>query len=120
MDFSGWERLSLLDYDDRIATTFFMAGCNFRCPFCHNSSLVLNPKDAPTIPWEEMRAYLIKRQGVIDAVCIIYNLNGYYDLLEAMLDKMTEEGFVTQENREKIHFCRSLAEIGELMEKHDS
>ena len=70
MDFSGWERLSLLDYDDRIATTFFMAGCNFRCPFCHNSSLVLNPKDAPTIPWEEMRAYLIKRQGVIDAVCI--------------------------------------------------
>jgi len=58
--------------------------------------------------------------NLIDAVCIIYNLNGYYDLLEAMLDKMTEEGFVTQENREKIHFCRSLAEIGELMEKYDS
>lgn len=70
MDFSGWEKLSLLDYDEHITTTLFMAGCDFRCPFCHNSSLVLEPNKAPKIPWEEIMEYLAKRKGVLDAVCI--------------------------------------------------
>lgn len=70
MDFSGWLKLTLVDYDNHIATTFFTAGCNFRCPFCHNSDLVLRPKEAPVIPWNELLAYLKKRQGVIEGVCI--------------------------------------------------
>ena len=70
MDFSGWEKLSLLDYDDHIVTTLFMAGCDFRCPFCHNSSLVLEPAKAPKISWQEIMEYLKKRKGVIDAVCV--------------------------------------------------
>ena len=70
MEFSGWEKLSLVDYDDRISTTLFMAGCNFRCPFCHNSSLVLHPGDNPKIPWTEIMAYLEKRKGVIEAVVV--------------------------------------------------
>lgn len=70
MDFSGWEKLSLLDFDDNITTTLFMAGCDFRCPFCHNSSLVVNPKNAPTIPWDEIMDYLRKRKNVLDAVCV--------------------------------------------------
>lgn len=70
MDFSGWEKLSLLDYDEHISTTLFMAGCDFRCPFCHNSSLVLEPNKAPKIPWKEIMDYLAKRKGVLDAVCI--------------------------------------------------
>lgn len=53
--------------------------------------------------------------NLIEATCIVYNLNGYYDHLEAMLDKMTEEGFIHPENREKLHFCRSLPEIEELV-----
>ena len=36
MDFSGWEKLSLVDFDHRLTTTLFVAGCPFRCPFCHN------------------------------------------------------------------------------------
>ncbi|MBP5216543.1 MAG: anaerobic ribonucleoside-triphosphate reductase activating protein [Bacilli bacterium] len=70
MDFSGWEKLSLVDFDDKITTTLFMAGCNFRCPFCHNSDLVLHPDTAPKIPWSEIMEYLKKRQGVLDAVCV--------------------------------------------------
>jgi len=69
-DFAGWEKLSLVDYDDNLTTTIFMAGCPFRCPFCHNSELVLHPESAPKIPWSEIRDYLEKRQGVLDAVCI--------------------------------------------------
>ena len=70
MDFSGWEKLSLLDFDEHISTTLFVAGCDFRCPFCHNSSLVLAPGKAPKIPWQEIMDYLSKRKGVLDAVCI--------------------------------------------------
>lgn len=53
---------------------------------------------------------------LIEGVCIVYNLNGYYDHLEALLDHMTEEGLVTPENREKIHFCRTLPEIASFIE----
>lgn len=70
MDFSGIEKLSLVDYDDNITATLFMAGCPFRCPFCHNSDLVLHPELAAKIPFEEIMAYLTKRQGILDAVCI--------------------------------------------------
>jgi pyruvate formate lyase activating enzyme len=70
MDFSGWEKLSLLDYDDHLSTTLFMAGCDFRCPFCHNSSLVLDPKSAPIIKWADIMDYLKKRTGVLEAVVI--------------------------------------------------
>ncbi len=70
MDFSGWEKLSLVDFDDNLTTTLFMAGCPFRCPFCHNGDLVIHPENAPKIPWEEIKEYLIKRQGMLDAVCI--------------------------------------------------
>ena len=70
MDFSGLEKLSLVDYDDNLTATLFMAGCPFRCPFCHNGDLVLHPERAVTIPFEEIMEYLTKRRGVLDAVCI--------------------------------------------------
>ena len=70
MDFSGFEKLSLLDYDDHLSATLFMAGCDFRCPFCHNSSLVLNPKDAPSIPFDTIVDYLKKRKNILEAVVV--------------------------------------------------
>lgn len=70
MDFSGFEKLSLVDYDDNLTATLFMAGCPFRCPFCHNGELVLHPEKAQTILFDEILDYLKKRQGVLDAVCI--------------------------------------------------
>lgn len=70
MDFSGFEKLSLLDYDKHLTATLFVAGCDFRCPFCHNSSLVIHPERAPRIPFEDIYSYLKKRVGVLEAVCI--------------------------------------------------
>jgi len=70
MDFCGWEKLSLVDFDDNITTTLFMAGCPLRCPFCHNSDLVLHPDKVIPIPFEEILDYLKKRKGVLDAVCV--------------------------------------------------
>ena len=70
MDFCGFEKLSLVDFDDNLTATLFMAGCPFRCPFCHNGDLVLHPDTAAPIPWSEIMEYLNKRRTVLDAVCI--------------------------------------------------
>ena len=66
----GLNKTTLLDYPGRIAAVVFLGGCNFRCPFCQNSSLVLHPSEEPVIPEEEVLTFLKKRQGILEGVCI--------------------------------------------------
>jgi len=68
----GLQKLTLLDFPGKIACTVFFGGCNFRCPFCHNASLVLSDKlnAAPELPMEEFFKFLKKRQGMLEGVCI--------------------------------------------------
>ena len=70
MDIFGLEKLSLVDYDGKIAATVFTGGCNYRCPFCHNSALVLDHKTLPTVPEKDVLSYLEKRRGVLEGVCV--------------------------------------------------
>ncbi len=70
MQIHGLNKLTLLDYPGLTACTVFTGGCNFRCPFCHNRSLVLDPSSQPVIPEEEFFAYLKKRVGIIEGVCV--------------------------------------------------
>ena len=66
----GLQKLSLLDYPGKMACTVFTGGCNFRCPFCHNKSLVfLNPNETE-ISSEEVLNYLEERKNVLDGICI--------------------------------------------------
>ena len=51
----GLNKTTLLDYPGRVAATVFLGGCNFRCPFCQNSSLVLHPSEEPEISEEEVK-----------------------------------------------------------------
>lgn len=69
MKISGLQKLTLLDYPGKTAATIFLSGCNLRCPFCHNSRLV-NNKDFEEISEETLFAYLNKRAGLLDGVCI--------------------------------------------------
>lgn len=70
MKIHGFNTLTLLDYPGRVGATLFLGGCNFRCPFCQNGNLVLHPEQEPFLPVEEALAYLKKRQGILDGVCI--------------------------------------------------
>lgn len=70
MTIHGLNKTTLLDYPGRVAATVFTGNCNFRCPFCHNAELVLNPDSEPVISIEEFTAFLKKRQGIIEGVCI--------------------------------------------------
>ena len=69
MKITGLQKMTLLDYPGRIACTVFLQGCNFRCPFCHNSDL-LDPAPEGEIPVEELLSFLKKRRGMLDGVCI--------------------------------------------------
>jgi len=70
MKIYGLNKTTLLDYPGKVAATIFLGGCNFRCPFCQNSSLVLNPSAQPEIPIKQVLSFLKKRKGILDGVCI--------------------------------------------------
>ncbi len=69
MDLNGIQKLTLLDYPGQCACTVFLAGCNLRCPFCHNASLVLT-RPEPAMTEDEFFIFLKKRRGLLDGVCI--------------------------------------------------
>lgn len=116
MKIYGMEKLSLVDFDGKITCTIFTGGCNFACPFCHNSSLVLNASLNQELPFSEVLDYLTLRRKMVDAVCItggeptLYNdLKDYFKLFKdmgfitkldtngtnpAMLKELVEEGLV--------------------------
>lgn len=68
-DFVSIEKLSLVDYDGKIACTLFTESCNFRCPFCHNKDLALSNANA-NIPFEEVLAFLKTRVNKLEGVVI--------------------------------------------------
>ena len=70
MKIHGLQKLTLLDYPGHVACTVFTGGCNLRCPFCHNASLVTHIDEAAVMPEEEFFGFLKKRQGILDGVCI--------------------------------------------------
>ena len=70
MKIHGYNQLTLLDYPGHLACTIFCGHCNFRCPFCHNASLVLHADEQPEISIEKIMDHLKKRTGVIEGVAI--------------------------------------------------
>ena len=88
----GLQKLTLLDYPGKMACTVFTAGCNFRCPFCHNASLVTSIDDE-RISEEEFFSYLSKRQGILEGVCITGGEPTLQPDLKEFLGKIKELGY---------------------------
>ncbi len=86
MRLGGLQKLTLLDFPGRVACTVFTTGCNFRCPFCHNSSLVVSP-EVPELSQDDFFAFLRKRQGLLDGVAI----TGGEPLLHADMPELLEK-----------------------------
>lgn len=94
MNIQGLEKLSLVDFDGYAAATVFLAGCNLRCPFCQNAALV-EGSVPECISEDELFAFLEKRKGLLDAVCI--------------------SGGEPTLRRELPDFCRKIKEAGYLV-----
>ena len=69
MKIAGMQKLSLVDYPEKMCCTLFTSGCNFRCPFCHNAGLVVRPAEE-ILTNDEVFDYLKKRKGMLQAVTI--------------------------------------------------
>lgn len=90
MYFSGLQKLTLLDFPGRLAATVFLGGCNFRCPFCHNASLVLRSGDGYRISEEELLSFLESRRGKLTGVCITGGEPTLYPKLPSIIRKIKE------------------------------
>lgn len=95
MNIQGYQKLTLLDFPGKVACTVFTGGCNLRCPFCHNASLVNSPNEYSNAEGEVLE-YLTKRTGLLDGVCI----TGGEPLLQPGLadfaSKVKEMGFLVK------------------------
>lgn len=69
MNIAGLQKMTLLDFPGRVACTVFLQGCNYRCPFCHNSALIPSTGDV-LMDDKELLSFLKKRTGLLDGVCI--------------------------------------------------
>ena len=94
MEFVGIDKFSLLDYEDKVSCVLFCKPCNFRCPFCHNGTTVLEANTF--IPFEEVLDYLESRKGLIDAVVVSGGEPTLMPDLKEKITKLKELGFLVK------------------------
>jgi pyruvate formate lyase activating enzyme len=107
MQIRGWVKTSLIDYPGKIATVIFTGGCNFRCPYCQNSELVLHPESLPELGLSSRRRTetidpanifqaLAQRRGLIDGMVITGGEPTLQDSLQDFLQKAKELGLAVK------------------------
>lgn len=95
MIIKGFQKLTLLDFPGKTACTVFTAGCNLRCPFCHNALLVTEKNDA-FFSEDEIFEHLEKRKKVIDGVAVTGGEPLLQKDIERFLYEIKEKGFLVK------------------------
>jgi pyruvate formate lyase activating enzyme len=95
MKFSGLQKVSLIDYPDKIASVLFTPGCNLRCGFCHNWRIVIDPKP-PFLHEKQALEILEKRKRYVDAVVVTGGEPCMHKELPKFLAKLRERGFLVK------------------------
>lgn len=97
MRIAGLQKLTLLDYPGKTAATVFTPGCNFRCPFCHNADLVTGADARSSdVPLDEFFAFLDKRRGLLDGVCVTGGEPLMQPGIEDFCARVHERGFAVK------------------------
>ena len=91
MKIIGIEKTSLIDYPDKVATVIFLAGCNFLCPYCHNSSIVKGV--GGRIEVDDLMKFLNRRRKFIDAICITGGEPTLHKGLYDLMSRIKSDGF---------------------------
>ena len=95
MFISGLQKLTLLDFPQVVSCIVFTHGCNFRCPFCHNSSLV-DGEFKEEISTEEIFDFLKKRKGILDGVVITGGEPLIQKDIRGFVEKLKEMGYLVK------------------------
>ena len=116
MIIKGLQKLTLLDFPGRLAATVFLGGCNFRCPFCHNASLVLDG-GGESISEGELYSFLESRRGKLSGVCVTGGEPTLYRELPSLINNIKSLGYSVKldTNGTNPALLRSLVE-GELID----
>ena len=96
MEIKGLQKITLLDFPSKVACTVFTGGCNFRCPFCHNASLVIPDRFGETLPTETFFSFLESRRGKLRAVCVSGGEPTLQPELETLLRSIKALGFAVK------------------------
>ena len=100
--FGGLMKTTLLDFPGKVAATVFLPCCNMRCPFCHNASLVNGACDG--VPYEDVLAFLRKRAGILDGVCITGGEPTLYgERLTELIKEIKELGYLVKLDTNGTH-----------------
>lgn len=87
----GFSETSFLDWKEHLSAVLFTGGCNFRCPFCHNKDLVINPQALGNIPVSYVFERLKYHKQWVDRVVVTGGeptiLPGLPGFLEALVDR---------------------------------
>lgn len=70
VEIKGLEKFSPRDYPGVLSATVFLGYCNFRCPYCHNAKLVLNPERLPSFPMKYFLDFLDSRKDWLEGICV--------------------------------------------------
>ena len=85
---------SLIDWEGKIVSTLYVSSCNFRCPFCYNYDLVLNPNNFSNISSQEIDSFLLERKKFIDGICMSGGEPTLYPDLPTYFKGIKEKGFL--------------------------
>ena len=113
MKIPGIQKMTLLDYPGKVACTVFLGGCNFRCPYCHNSEL-LSGEIEGVMEREALVQLLQKRRGLLDAVCISGGEPTLQPELEDLVRQIKAMGYLVKldTNGSRPEVLRCLVEAG--------
>ena len=95
MNIQGLQKLTLLDFPGKTACTVFLGGCDFRCPFCHNSELIDGTAPAELTD-ADLLAFLEKRRGLLDGVAFTGGEPTLRKELPDLLAKVRAMGFAVK------------------------
>lgn len=93
MKLCGLQKTTLLDYPGHVAATVFLGGCNFRCPYCHNSQIIGGDSES-IFTKEEIFDFFKKRKGILEGICITGGEPTLDAGLEAFLKEIKELGYL--------------------------
>jgi len=96
VEIKGFVEVSLVDWDGKVSSVVFLPGCNMRCPFCYNATLVLRPQEMPTIPFERVESHLKKSHGWIDGVVITGGEPTIHSELSNLCEKIKALGLLVK------------------------
>ena len=92
----GLQKMTMLDYPGKVAATVFTGGCNFKCAYCHNRDLVFVPDNYEFYDPDDVLAYLQKRRGILDGVCITGGEPLVQDDLEGFIREIKNMGYLVK------------------------